>query len=386
MGIATIEGELAAEWRLWYWIAGVIATLIMVIMVVQGAVWLRRIAYEFFLYTHIVWAILFLVFTWYHVIWVTYPMETMYACFAVWGYDRVARFVRIALSGVCTADISVGADNVMVVDIKDKNPIRAFPGSHVFVYFLSKRAAAYPAQPFKHPLSTLRTFFARNSFYQSHPFTAIKTDTGLRLFVKSWNGMTKGIKETVIQNGGKMQMKVMVEGPYGVSLNLKSFDEVVCVAGGIGITSIYSHLSERIFSKSINQKVTLHWVVRHEEFFSTFSEDIRRFADAGIRVVLHVTNHGSQEISSIENTVSSGTTSLEKEKPLEEVSSQCYEIEQGRPDMYQLVPSCIEGATGSVAFLTCGPPSLNRDVRGAVAKNLLKTEHYVQCYEEGFEM
>ncbi|PRT55792.1 Ferric reductase transmembrane component 3 [Wickerhamiella sorbophila] len=363
VGVATIPGELAEEWGLWYWIAGVIATLVMVIMCIQGSVWLRRIAYEFFLYTHIFWAILFLIFTWYHVVYVTYPMSTMYASFAVWGFDRLLRLIRMASSGVCTANITIGSDHVMVVDIVDKNPVRAYPGCHVFVYFMGWR-----------------------HFYQSHPFTAIKTDTGLRLYIKSWNGMTKRIRKMALDNGGKITMKVIVEGPYGPPMNLKAFNELVCVAGGIGITAIYSHLSQRILSGSMSgQKVTLHWIVRNEEFFSTFAEDLKKFADAGIRIVLHVTGHSSAGPHS-ESSVASSSDAESKEKALENVSSQIYELENGRPNILEMVPLYMVNATGSLGFMTCGPASLNHDVRAAVSSNIYKTKRYVQCYEEGFEM
>lgn len=358
-----VGSYLAEEWAMWYWIAGVIAALIMVIMCTQGSVWFRRKAYEIFLYLHIFLAVAFLVFAWYHVIWVSYPMETLYACFAVWGYDRAARFSRIAFSGVCSANLTLGADNVVVIDIKDKNPVRAFPGSHVFIYFMDRRI-----------------------FYQSHPFTVVKTGDGLRLYLKSWNGATKRIQEKIAANGGSLKMKVLVEGPYGVPLNLKSFDELVCFAGGIGITSIYSHLSSRIASGDVGQKVTLHWVVRHQEFLTTFSEDIKKFVASGINVVIHVTGHKS-EVRSLEESLTSPDESIaSKEKPLFEITSQNFEIEQGRPDLNQIVPEAISNAAGPLAFLTCGPPGLNRDVRSLISKNLLATKHYVEEYEEGFEM
>lgn len=354
---------LAEEWQMWYWIAGVIASLIMVIMCVQGSVWLRRKAYEFFLYTHIIWATAFLVFAYFHVVWVDYPMQTLYTCFALWGYDRVARLVRMSLSGVCVATIRVCPDDVLVVDIKDKNPVRAYPGSHVFVYFMDRRF-----------------------FYQSHPFTAVKTSDGLKLYLKAWNGITKKIQQMAEKNGNILEMKVLVEGPYGPPMNLKSFDELVCIAGGIGITSIYSHLSERIFSGEMNQKCTLHWVVRHEEFFSTFCDDLKKFTNAGIKIILHVTHHGMVETANSEESFDRSSSNSGKEKVHDVTDSESYDIELGRPNLLELVSGLVENATGSTCFVTCGPPGMNRDVRSAVSSSLMKTKYYVDCFEEGFEM
>ncbi|OQR89204.1 transmembrane protein, partial [Thraustotheca clavata] len=103
-----------------------------------------------------------------------------------------------------------------------------------------------------------------------HPFSAIVTPTGDSIGF-CMKGLTPGRfvdslhKEVVNRSSqGQTTIPVLVGGPYGkLSVNLDQYDDVVMIAGGIGITPLLSIVNQCV-ANAAKQKAKFHlyWSVR----------------------------------------------------------------------------------------------------------------------------
>ena len=106
----TYQDELARP----YWSWGIVGTVAASAILPFSLPWVRQKLYEFFLASHVVLALLFILGYYYH-IWYCYEYKWGYEIWifiagGIWGADRVARLARMALQGSHTADITLIED------------------------------------------------------------------------------------------------------------------------------------------------------------------------------------------------------------------------------------------------------------------------------------
>ncbi|KAI1749487.1 ferric-chelate reductase [Xylaria castorea] len=218
---------------------------------------LRQQAYELFLITHIVSAVICVVGCWYHVYMGyenTFGYEIwLYITVAVWFFDRAARVGRILKTGVRRAKVTDIGPNIVRIGIQG---IRwAAPGRCVYVYF----PTLSPFRPWEnHPFSIIPTPMLTRDQYgnqiksetsdieKNHAMAVgsgtvadgmAYTNSGLTLFVRKTAGMTRLLKT---QKG----LFTLLEGPYSTSPTrevLRS-DRLLLIEGGIGITGLLPFL------------------------------------------------------------------------------------------------------------------------------------------------
>ena len=239
---------------LWDW--GCVGTVAAVIIVLTSLLILRQRAYELFLITHVVMAVICVVGCWYHV-WYDDEGEFgyatwLYATFALWFFDRIVRMTRILKTGIRRAKITDISSGVARVDIPG---IRwSAPGQCVYVYF----PALNPLRPWEnHPFSMIPTpvLSGNNSGDHSDDTGSIeKNDTaktssqaasgsnlysnsGVTLFVKKRGSMTAFLK-------AQERLLTLVEGPYSTNPNraILQSDRLLLIGGGIGITGLLPYL------------------------------------------------------------------------------------------------------------------------------------------------
>ncbi|ETS83068.1 hypothetical protein PFICI_04944 [Pestalotiopsis fici W106-1] len=236
-----------------WWIWGCVATVAAVILVLGSTYILRQGAYELFLISHIVMAVICVVGCWYHVYIGyenTFGYETwLYATIGVWFFDRLVRLARVLKGGFRHSIVTEISPTIVRLDIPS---IRwAAPGHCVYVYFPTLN----PLKPWEnHPFSMVQTAaLARQKHNVSQSATDFRdskddtvqtrsaavahgspyTTAGVTLFVRKTEGMTKSIKP---HHG----LLTLVEGPYPTN-HIKSVlqsDRLLLVGGGIGITGL----------------------------------------------------------------------------------------------------------------------------------------------------
>ncbi|KAL2430091.1 Ferric/cupric reductase transmembrane component B [Exophiala dermatitidis] len=262
------------------WIWGCVGTVAAVIIVLTSVLVIRQRAYELFLVTHIVMAVICLVGCWYHV-WYDdegcFGYETwLYATFAVWFFDRLARVARILKTGIRRARVTDISPTIARVDIPAIRWVA--PGHCVYVYF----PTLSPLRPWEnHPFSLIPTAVlnrrtnnysedqttntpsgAGNDMEKNHPQVATTldppkreglghvdsryTNSGLTLFVRKRVGMTRALRA---QEG----LLTLLEGPYPTTptKTLLQSDRLLLIGGGMGITGLvpflWSHPNVKLF-------------------------------------------------------------------------------------------------------------------------------------------
>lgn len=280
---------------------GVIAALAMFIMCLTAHPWVRRKSYEFFLLTHIAMGILVIYGVWYHV---EKPdlQKRIFPLVAIWGLERTLRLVRLVY---CNLHVRFGKhivrNETTVEYIADSNllriemtpgaagakfPFRTGPGQYYYLY-----------QP------------AALCGWESHPFTlgSFASDAehnGERIvfYVRPYDGWTKRLQSQCEKakaagvNGGIIQPRMLLEGPYGKAAALHHFDTVLLFVGGTGISAALPYMQDYLRRKADNAtrttKVQLIWSNRTRDMFDhVFDKDL---ADALERPDVQLSCHLTQ--------------------------------------------------------------------------------------------
>lgn len=347
---------------------GVVSTVCGSIMCFQALHFFRSRWYEFFLVFHILLAVFFTIGVWRHCKTLGW-MEYVYASVAVWGFDRLARILRIFASGLCTANFEVVDDSLGItkVNIKYSKLWKIKPGQHVFIYVLN----------------TAR-------FWESHPFTVFQTveaaqDGNMSIMFRAKEGSTLTMFKKLREQKTN-QVKVLIEGPYGHSLPIHKYDSSIFVAGGIGITAMYSYASDIVRrSRGSSGTISFNWIVRSDSCLTWFHDELALLlSDSRVTVNLYVTNTRGD----FESDQSSIDTKSESEKAATPEANAFpntnLNVYRGRPDVATELRRLLEEASGSTAVVVCGPNKMNDDLRLAIRKNLdVKTDR-IDYYEEAF--
>lgn len=371
----------AAYKRHWFY-CGVMAVISASFMILFAISAIRHRFYELFLVIHLCLAIVFVYAIWQHTEFVGYH-EFIYAVVAVWGFDRVARVVRIFYSGINSkARITVADTNerIMRLEISHSGRWTPKPGQYLFLYVLSN-----------------------GKFWESHPFTVFQSpqaekDGSLTLMVKAQKGMTNTLYKRVLE-AGTLETRVLVEGPYGSVIPVDKYDSSILIAGGIGVTAIY--LCASTLLKSSAKSITVCWVLRSDQALEYFNTELDYLLnDPRVRVEIYFSTQKQLEtapstISDSESYMDNGVVP-EKESPIQYAKSRSrlssaatatnrLHISYGyRPDMLTHVPNSVVSHGGSTAIVVCGPPAFSDDVRLAVRENLDSRTERVDYFEEAF--
>lgn len=342
------------------WAPGAMALIFMGIMVIQAAKFFREKAYDFFLAFHILMAIGFAASVWQHVTRVGECQEQIYAVIALWAFDRVARVVRILVSGPKSCGAITIHDGIVEMTVHYSGLWRPHPGQHVFIHFLD-------------PLY----------FWQAHPFTVMEpeeadiSDKTLKIFTQAQSGITRHIL-----SHDKREWRVWIDGPYGIEFDTRPYKEVVLIGGGIGITACQTY-ANHIVKKGRDQVLSVHWVIRDEYPLVWFRKQLERFCidHPNISVTIYVTSglEKSNMGLAIKNQVQI-TEATENGRDL------VLDKRDGRPSIASIIRKHITHAQGPLAFFVCGPGRMADEARHTVVSEMQDTDKYVQFFDETFTM
>ena len=266
----------------------------------------------------------------------------LYATVAIYGGS-------IAVRTLCTAWFNLGTSKATVswlvdnaVNVRVKVPTtkgRWRAGQHVFIRFLSLR------------------------LYQTHPFSiaSIEEDGDLVLIIKQRTGLTGALYDKVKAQKGSWETRVLIDGPYGgPSRDPGSFDTVLCVAGGVGITFTFPIMKDIVhrmqgLGKLRCSKLIFVWVVRSENTLDWLKEEISRGASAAedwVQVEYYITD--KKLASGEKDWIDSNIT-----------------VDYGRPNLGNVLSAAAEQNHGRMCVLGAGPEGLMNTLCREVA-NLQK--------------
>ncbi|EDO15698.1 hypothetical protein Kpol_1000p9 [Vanderwaltozyma polyspora DSM 70294] len=362
--------------KLAFWRYGILALAIAVIMCIFSVGFFRRHYYETFLYTHIILAIIFFHLCWNHVKdigwkeWIVVPIY-------IWLTERIIRLFRVVIFGFPMSTIRrVGDDILMVTVPKPKSDFKIESGQYFFVYFLDTLI-----------------------FWQSHPFTVIDLGDEVRIGILVKDGLTKYLKNKVVNAGGRLDMRVALEGPYGHLPKLNDFDNILLLAGGSGIPGPLAHAIElgENNDEYSNKNIHLVMVVRNSSFLKVYGPQLARLKETNVEVSIYFTRdiHSSLiELDDLSNEPNryQDDANTDNKNSLNDIISTTELMEMtladlaltknGRPDIRGIIENSIL-LDGSLGIVCCGPPKFVDQTRN-ISAELVALYNYraVEYFEE----
>lgn len=346
-----------------YFACGVAATVLAGVIVLFSFHVFRRHWYETFLITHIALAIGFIAMCWYHCKTLGWCEWLVAAC-CVWFFDRLVRITRMSLFGYRKAQITAVGDELFKVEVAKPSWWIHTPGHYGFIYF------------------------AGWIFWENHPFTLAVEGKNISLYIKVKKGITSRIWKKLMKNGGTMNWRVCVEGPYGGegSTGAKRYDDLLMIAGGSGVPGVLD-------SAVTIGKGTFIWIVRELNDAKPYSSLVKRLGNVDVNI--HVTREQGQDQEMslqelFDNSSSedlSTDTSSKESKVLSDkenvVGEKILTIKYGRPNIQEILSQYIGSSAGkSIGILACGPPQLMDDLRHYVSKETLNTTKSIDYFDE----
>ncbi|KUJ18314.1 uncharacterized protein LY89DRAFT_717889 [Mollisia scopiformis] len=375
---------------------------------------LRTHLYEIFMFFHIGLAILTLYGIWWHVTYRfhhTYGYQTwLYIAFVMWGFDRVVRPIRIVLLN--WKSWFVRSHPSAIVELLPGDQfirVTAFPsrkwdfnsGQHCFLYFPTLLTNPLQSHPFSiagwnhgtkynsYPASESTSDFNLNPVEDDDDFIDLAAVTrppktyggapieltrpgrrvashytkpvpSISFIIRPEKGLTRTLHKRLLKTR-KARVPVIIEGPYGhtPTTTLHRSRTIIAIAGGIGITSILSHLQsylESLGSKDEGQttRFCLYWKAREESIVSAIESqlgDLEELRRKGVEINIFCSGQGQRMNA--------------RDVVMGEILSEA-------------------GAGRKTAVISCGPGAMSDGIRAAVVECIGKKGVSVEYIEEAF--
>lgn len=292
------EAELARD----YWVWGIVATVAASALVPSSLLAVRQRVYEFFLASHFVLALIFIIGYYYH-IWYCYEYDWGYEIWAfmaagVWAADRLARLVRMAWRGYRIAEVSLvpGTDGEYLrIDVHgaplagggvaylcfptlgwrfwETHPFSVAFSSRDLPWHLSSSSDADDSDGKEANAEGEKKDTATKITLSPQTAAASAPPTTTTFFARVRTGVTAKLAKRVTSAGGSaetVRLGVVVEGPYhhsggDVARQLAQCSSCLFIAGGVGITAVLPYLmAMRQGAAARAPPARLFWATRKE--------------------------------------------------------------------------------------------------------------------------
>lgn len=404
-GYAAYKTQVAMAYYWW----GIIATIVLCLSVGLAVLPIRIRSYEIFLITHIAFAILALVGCWYHIdlrfgdkwgykVW-------LYIAFAFWAFDRLMRFVRLVYFNCFGSPIAVVKQvphtDIIQMTITLKKAWNIKPGQHSFLYIplLGKPWENHPftIASWTSPESSRATpAIADRSVGKEAHVHGLELDSSsssqhsdesrqpqqLVCLIRARKGMTASLLSKLQRSeASSLPISILTEGLYGghdaALVPLKTADTVICIAGGIGITSCMSFLQQYVNESrpvettsgslmGCTSKFVLAWSAREEALIQHVSANLLPEPSA--------VSPNKQIEYRFWCTGENGS----QDKGLEQGT----DLQRGRMNVGEIVRSVAEKGR-RVVVVVCAPGGMSDEARAAVV-GCLRDGMPVDLIEEAF--
>ncbi|KAH7890651.1 ferric reductase NAD binding domain-containing protein [Phlebopus sp. FC_14] len=368
---------------------------------------IRAGAYEFFFYTHFAMVLVFLIGAYYHTSYIG-AEHWIYPCFVIWAFDRLVRFIRLVLFNHSYFGFSSGSTMDATVELLSDDFVRLhfLRPSH---FHWTPGQTAYLIMPFVSRIP-----------FEAHPFTIASFDSNLFesieaekteteksnktkqatdalgasvpfwkevvFFINVREGFTARLKEAALK--GK-KVKVFVDGPYGPSPDLGSYDTSVLIAGGSGVSytlpTLLDVIEQARDGRSNCRRVVFIWSIRDANHVRWIDETLLKALQLApswlsISIRIHVTGPNDcidpiPRLNATEDSQSTeeGKSSEEPESPQTTEKSghpllalESVKLEKGRPNLPAMLKEEVDCTTGSMSVSVCGSLPIARTVREAL--------------------
>ena len=374
---------------------GILGTVAMTLMISFSVLAVRRRWYESFVVIHIVLGILVLLGCWLHVDFRTSRLGYelwLYLAVGFWGFDRLARLSRITYRNYIRG--------------RSKAYAQLLPGKKLV------KLTVFPSIPWNFRAGQYCFLYipALGRFYESHPFSIAYQNTGslhgtvsvlgpregrddvekknglvtatslssplpsptttvftefleiedeseqgsVSFIIRAKDGVTKQLRNSLLASGEtRVPLSVTIEGPYGRLPSLAAAETILCIAGGIGITSILGLIQQHIEEQRNGgrfKRLLLVWTAKEQPLIDFVHSRLPDNPDA-YGIELRITCTGGQTMGF-------------------------------RPNLEALVHEEAR-RTKSLAVVVCGPARMSDCVRKGVVESI-KAGNQIELHEEAF--
>ncbi|KAH7353271.1 ferric-chelate reductase, partial [Plectosphaerella cucumerina] len=376
---------LQEQWRTSvFWWTGVILLLSQAWLTFASYGPLRRRFYEFFKATHLIAALVFVIFFFLHCDFTLTSVDYFIAAAGVYLVPLAFAWVRgLIVFGLKQRAILTPLPGGMVkISISVDGEGKWRPGQHVFIRFFTLGLHAATA----HPFSVCSV---------AHGGEEGTGKSDMVLYIQPAGGLTARLASMAQQTPG-CSVAVGIEGAYGglAVRDLSQFDKVLLIGGGSGAGFILGLIEDLLHRASGERRVKNARVVlasRRRLSKEWYNEELRRLGQRypQAKDVVQVTWHETDDTQYIQETVTAGKKSSSDlgergESGDEKEASLNMDVKQGRPILPELIRGETErSAEESIAIIVCGPSGMAHDVRGAAA-NAQRRSGEVYLHVEGF--
>ncbi|KAG2112970.1 ferric reductase like transmembrane component-domain-containing protein [Suillus discolor] len=374
--------------------AGTIALIALAVVIVVSLRPVRSKVYELFFYVHFIGVLAFLVAAYFHANGI-YGSYWIWPSLVIWALDRFVRVVRLAVfnhsyfgfksgSGTMDATTEMLSEDIVRVRLRRPPHFHWSPGQAAYLIMPSVSTLPFEAHPFtiasfdSSLLSTAETE-DQSGGGENHETQVLGSSNSLWkelvFLVNVHGGFTKKLKEVAATKG---TVKVFVDGPYGPSVDLGSYDTSVFVAGGSGISYtvpvLLSVIEQVRKGKSSCKRVVFIWSIRQAGYVRWIEEALIKavqLAPPSLTVSIRIFNTGSPSMTQSMEEVSGLPNITEKIVTFEPTSSMLLSLrgvkmESGRSDLDALLKEEVSMASGRMSVSVCGSYGIARAVRHAL--------------------
>lgn len=398
---APFQPYIVKPWLIW----GLISVIALTVLCIVSLRPIRAQAYELFFYVHFAMASTFLVGAYFH----TQEFSDtfwIYPCFVIWGLDRLIRCIRLVVfnhsyfgfksGSTMDATAELLSDDFVRLRFHRPSHFHWTPGQTAYLIMPSVSRLPFEAHPF-----TIASFNSTLFDVPATPTSEKSTATcitdqnigsgapfwkELVFFINVREGFTARLREAALKGD---KVKVFVDGPYGPSPNLGSYDTSVLVAGGSGVSytlPVLLDIIERVRNGQTNcRRVVFIWSIRNVDHIHWIDQVLiraLRLAPPSVSISIHI--HVTGAPATVETLPRSCGVKDEPEvepedSPLELQDRKAMEISSGslfaidsvkvvyeRADLRVLLGDEVRAATGRMSVSVCGSQSMARSVRGAL--------------------
>ncbi|KAG2057927.1 hypothetical protein BDR06DRAFT_987850 [Suillus hirtellus] len=372
--------------------AGITAMVAFSILIIVSLRPVRSNMYEVFFYVHFLGVLIFLVGGYYH----TKGADGSYwiwPSFVFWAFDRFIRAVRLVVfnhsyfgfkSGTGTMDAATELLSENVVRLRLCRPphFHWSPGQTAYLIMPSVSTLPFEAHPFT--IASFDSSLLSSTASAENQSSAEVTGSSapfwkeLVFLVNVQGGFTKKLKEVAVK---KETIKVFVDGPYGSSPDLGSYDTSVLVAGGSGVSytlPVFLNIIERVRKgKSSCTRVVFIWSIRGAEYVQWIEEALINAVQLAppslaVSIRIFITAPSSREDDS---SISSSTEKKSNPKhmvirknslSMSFLSLRGVRTENRRADLDALLKEEVDVTSGRMSVGVCGSQGIARAVRHAL--------------------
>lgn len=253
---------------------GIACLVTLIWLCVASLPFLRSWMYELFIALHVPAAIAFTGLLFWHCQNYLTSWHYLWATVAIWLSSYIFRIFKLNWANPWRASWLVGDE--AAITLLPENAIRI----------------TIPTQVRWKPGQFVYLRIPAISIFENHPFTVASlcsddfpSEFGeqyrdMALVFNPYGGFTRKVLDTALERGPEQTYRAFVDGPYGgMRRSLDSFDNVVLIGGGSGITALVSHVLDLVKrmrdGKAVTKKVQVVWAVRRLEAMEWFNEELR---------------------------------------------------------------------------------------------------------------